>query len=70
MDGGFAVAGAVALALGWSTIGAFLIMVTGILIIMADAHIDPIAFVTEDALHPEETEIDQPPGTGTGSPVT
>lgn len=68
--GGFAAAGAVALALGWSTIGAFLLMITGILTIMADAHVDPLAIITEDALHPEGTEIDQPPGTGTGSPVT
>jgi hypothetical protein len=68
--GGFAAAGAAALALGWSTTGAFLLMITGILIIMADAHIDPVAFITEDALHPEGPEIDQPAGTGTGSPVT
>jgi hypothetical protein len=64
------VAGAAALALGWGSIGAFLLMVTGILIIMADAHVDPLAIITEDALHPEGIEIDQPPGTGTGSPVT
>ena len=68
--GGFAVAGAAALALGWGTIGAFLLMATGILIIFADAHIDPLALITEDALHREGPEIDQPPGTGTGSPAT
>ena len=68
--GGFAVAGAAATALGWTTPAAFLFMVTGILIIFADAHVDPLALITEDALHPEGTEIDQPPGTGTGSPVT
>ena len=70
--GGFAVAGAASLALGWSTIGAFLLMITGILVIMADAHVDPLAIITEDVLHPEEPgpEIEQPPGTGTGSPVT
>ena len=67
---GFAAVGAAALALGWGTAGAFLLMITGILIIMADAHVDPLALITEDALHPEGTEIDQPPGTGTGSPVT
>jgi len=68
--GGFAAAGAVAAALDWGTIAAFLLMITGILIIMADAHVDPLAIITEDVLHPEGTEIDQPPGTGTGSPVT
>ncbi len=68
--GGFAAAGAAATALGWGTIAAFLLMITGILIIMADAHVDPLAIITEDALHQEGPEIDQPPGTGTGSPVT
>ena len=68
--GGFAVAGAAATALGWTTPAAFLFMVTGILVIFADAHVDPLALITEDVLHPEDTEIDQPPGTGTGSPVT
>lgn len=67
---GFAAAGAAGLALGWGTIGAFLLMITGILIIMADAHVDPLALLTEDVLHSEGAEIDQPPGTGTGSPVT
>ncbi len=68
--GGFAVAGALATALGWGTPAAFLFMITGILTIMADAHVDPLAIITEDVLHPEGPEIDQPPGTGTGSPVT
>ncbi len=49
--GGFAAAGAAAVALGWGTIGAFLLMVTGLLIIMADAHVDPLAIITEDVLH-------------------
>ena len=68
--GGFAAAGAAALVLRWSTTGSFLLVITGILIIMADAHVDPLAIITEDVLHPEGPEIDQPPGTGTGSPVT
>ena len=68
--GGFAAAGAAATALGWGTTAAFLLMITGILIIMADAHVDPLAILTEDVLHPEGPESDQPPGTGTGSPVT
>ena len=67
---GFAAAGAVAAMLGWGTPSAFLLMITGILIIMADAHVDPLAIITEDVLHPEGTEIDQPSETGTGSPVT
>jgi hypothetical protein len=68
--GGFAAAGAAAAALHWGTIAAFILMITGILIIMADARVDPLAILTEDVLHPEGPEIDQPPGTGTGSPVT
>ncbi len=68
--GGFAAAGAAFLALGWSTPAAFCLRVTGIRVIFADAHIDPVALITEDALHPEGTEVEQPPGTGTGSPVT
>jgi hypothetical protein len=68
--GGFAVAGAAFIALGWGTPAAFCFMLTGILTIFADAHIDPVALITEDALHPEGPAIDQPPGTGTGSPVT
>jgi hypothetical protein len=62
--GGFAAAGAAAIALGWGTPGAFLFMVTGLLVIMADAHIDPIALVTEDVLHPDDSEVDRPPETG------
>ena len=68
--GGFAALGAACTALRWGTPAAFLFMITGILIIFADAHLDPVALITEDALHPEGPEIDQPPGTGTGSPVT
>ena len=49
---------------------AFCFMLTGLLTIFADAHVDPVALITEDVLHPEGPEIDQPPGTGTGSPVT
>ena len=61
MPGGFAAAGAAATALGRGTPAAFCFVITGLLTIMADAHIDPLAFITEDALHPEGTEIDQPP---------
>ena len=68
--GGFAAAGAVAAMLEWGTPAAFLLMITGILTIFADAHVDPVALITEDSLHPEGPEIDQPPGTGTRSPVT
>ena len=68
--GGFAAAGAACVALGWSTPAAFCFMITGLLVIFADAHVDPVALITEPALDPEGTEIDQPPGTGTGSPVT
>ena len=57
---GFAVAGAAAAALGWGTPAAFLFMITGILGIMADAHIDPLAVITEDALHPDDADVDQP----------
>ena len=55
--GGFAVAGAAFIALGWGTPAAFCLMLTGILMIFADAHIDPVALITEDALHPEEAEV-------------
>ena len=65
---GLAVAGAAFVALGWGTPAAICFMLTGILIIFADAHIDPVALITEDALHPEGTQIEQP--SGTGSPVT
>ena len=68
--GGCAAAGAACTALRWSTPAAFCFMITGILVIFADAHVDPVALITEPALDPEGTEIDQPPGTGTGSPVT
>ena len=68
--GGFVVAGGAFLALGWSTPAAFCFMITGILVIFADVHIDPVALITEDALHSEGAEIEQPPGTGAGSPVT
>ncbi len=68
--GGFAVAGAASAALGRSTPAAFCFMIAGLLTIFADAHVDPLALITEDALHPEGAEVDQPPGTGTGSPVT
>ncbi len=68
--GGFALAGAAFTALRWGTPAAFCFMITGLLTIMADAHVDPLAIITEDVLHPEGPEIDQPPGTGTGSPVT
>ena len=58
--GGFALAGAAATALGWGTPAAFLLMVTGIFTIMADSHVDPLALITEDALHPEEAEVAGP----------
>jgi len=61
---GFGAAGAAAAALGWGTPAAWLLMLTGILMIMADAHIDPVAFITEDALHPEEAEVAGPSGKG------
>jgi hypothetical protein len=41
---------------GWTTPAAFFCMITGILMILADAHVDPLAFITEDALHPDEDE--------------
>ncbi len=57
--GGFAAVGVGAIALDFDTVGAFLLMVVGILIIMADAHVDPLALVTEDALDPEDdTEVE------------
>ena len=58
---GFAVAGGAAALLHWGTTAAVLIMITGVLIAMADAHVDPLALITEDALHPDDAEIDQPP---------
>jgi len=57
---GFGVAGAAAALLGWGTPAAFILMITGILGIMADAHVDPLAVITEDALHPDDVEIEQP----------
>jgi hypothetical protein len=50
---GFAVVGGLAALLRWRTTSAFLLMITGILLIMADAHVDPVAIITEDALHPD-----------------
>jgi len=54
---GFLLAGAAAVALGWGTPAAFLFMAAGLLIIMADQHVDPVALVMEDALHPDEAEV-------------
>ena len=62
---GVAAASVLAVLLGWKTPAAFLFMITGILMIMADAHVDPLAFITEDALHPDEDEVAVPPGGGT-----
>ena len=62
--GGFAVVGAAFIALGWSTPAAFCFMITGLLTIFADAHIDPVALITEDALHPDEPEVATSPGQG------
>lgn len=61
---GLAVVGAAAAALGQSTVAAFALMIAGIFIIMADQHVDPLAFVMEDALHPDEPEAVGPPGNG------
>ncbi len=57
---GFAAAGAAFTALRWGTPAAFCFMLTGLLTIFADAHIDPVALITEDALHPEEAEVAGP----------
>ena len=57
---GFAVAGAAAALMGWGTPAAFIFMITGILGVMASEHVDPVALITEDALHPEGAEVDQP----------
>ena len=62
---GFGVAGVVATMLGWGTPAAFLFLVTGIVMIMADAHVDPLALITEDSLHPDDAEVAVPPGGGT-----
>lgn len=59
--GGFVIAGAAAMALGYATPAAIFLMIVGILIVMADSHVDPLAIITEDALNPENAEIDQPP---------
>jgi hypothetical protein len=59
---GFGAAGVVAVMLGWGTPAAFLFMITGLLMIMADAHIDPLALITEDSLHPDEVAV--PPDGG------
>lgn len=53
---GLALAGAAAGALGLSTPAAFLFMAAGLFIILADLHVDPVALVTRDALHPDEAE--------------
>ena len=55
--GGLLLAGAAAVALGWSTPAAFCFMLAGLFIIMADSHVDPVALVTEDALHPDDAEV-------------
>lgn len=60
---GLMLAGLAAIALGWGTPAAFLFMIAGLFIIMADQHIDPVAIVTEDALHPDDAEVDAPRGT-------
>jgi len=57
---GFGLAGALAAVMGWGTPAAILLMITGVLGIMADSHVDPLAVITEDALHPEDVKIDQP----------
>lgn len=57
---GVGAAGAAAALMGFGTPAAFLFMITGILGVMADAHVDPLAVITEDALHPEDAEVDQP----------
>jgi hypothetical protein len=61
---GIGAAGVVATLLGWTTVAAFIFMVTGILMIMADAHVDPLALITEDALHPDDAEVTGPSGGG------
>ena len=42
---------------GWGTPAAFCFMIAGLFIILADQHVDPVALVTEDALHPPEAEV-------------
>ena len=58
--GGFLLAGAAAVALGWSTPAAFCFMLAGLFIILADSHVDPVALITEDALHPDEAKVPGP----------
>ena len=58
--GGLLLAGAAAVALGWSTPAAFCFMFAGLFIILADSHVDPVALITEDALHPEDAEAPGP----------
>ncbi len=55
--GGLAVVAAVAAALRWGTIAAFLLMIVGILIMMKSQDVDPVAFLTEDVLHPEDNDV-------------
>ena len=62
--GGLLLAGAAATVPGWSTPAAFCFMAAGLFIIMADQHVDPLALVTEDALHPDEGEVTGTPGPG------
>jgi hypothetical protein len=59
---GFGVAGVLAAMLERRTVAAFLLMITGILMIMADSHVDPLALITEDALHPDDAEVAGSPG--------
>ena len=61
---GSALAGAAAGALGLSTPAAFLFMAAGLLVIMADNHVDPVALFTEDALHGDASEVAGSPGGG------
>jgi hypothetical protein len=39
-------------------------MIAGVLGVMADSHVDPLAVITEDALHPDSVEIEQPSAKG------
>ena len=59
---GLGVAGVLAAMLGWTTPAAFFFMATGLLMIMADSHVDPLALITEDSLHPDDAEVAGPPG--------
>ena len=58
--GGLFLAGAAFVALGWGTPAAFCFMLAGLFIILADQHVDPVALITEDALHPDEAEVPAP----------